>query len=169
MEEHLDAKTYKENRAKKFVKVLCILSLVSLGFGLLGVLTTAISGKQSIEQIEEAEAIMYQAMDSFGIQADATPAIQKPMDFQRHVNFNTFYLNLILTLLALSAGVFGVLKMLKMEKIGFHFYIIYCALPIAQFFIVAPIDLLHWSFFFWPIIISTLFLILYGVNVKYMK
>lgn len=164
-----DEEQYRFNRSKKFVKVLCILSFISIGFGIIGALGNLAVGKQSIEQYEDTEAILYGTYADMGIDLENFPSVITALEFQKHVNFESFYINILLAIVALSAGLFGVLKMLKMEKKGYHFYIVYCALPLITFFVVAPLDLIHWTFFAGPIFTSALFLILYGVNVKHMK
>lgn len=161
-----------ENRGPRpgFLTVLCVLSFISTGLGLLSGLFTIASGPQSEEQMLDAKVAMTKSiselkdlgMDSF------VDMMEKLQLMTEQVNEN-FYLSSIITLITVGLGLFGVIKMWQGFKLGFHLYIGYCLLTIAGLYIYVSPANIPTMVVVWNLIFSALFVFLYSRNLKWMR
>jgi hypothetical protein len=154
----------------RFLTVLCVLSFISTGLGLISALFSFVEGPQSDEKLLDAKVTLAKStselkdlgMDSF---VDIMEKIQRMTE---QINDN-FYLASIVTLIALFIGFFGVLKMWQGLKIGFHLYIGYCLLTIAGLYIYVSIENIPTVLVVWNLIGSAIFILLYSRNLKWMR
>lgn len=159
-----------ETKRPGFLTVLCILSFVAMGFGVFGPLIGFVTGPQSEEQLLEGKAALYESASQ--MKAQHMDGFAKTMrqlaDMTEALNEN-HYLVQFVSLIVLGIGVFGVINMWKLKKIGFHLYIIYSLIGSAQiYFFVSP-SLVPTFMIVTNLIISGIFVLLYGLNAKHMK
>lgn len=153
-----------------FLTVLCVLSFISTGLGLLSALFTFVAGPQSDEQLLEAKvALTKSASDLKEVGMDSFVEIMEKLQrMTEQVNEN-FYLASVITLITVAIGLFGVIKMWQGFKVGFHLYIGYCLLSIAGlYFYVSPANI-PTVVVIWNLLISALFIFLYSRNLKWMR
>ncbi|MGB0933719.1 MAG: hypothetical protein ACPGU5_05520 [Lishizhenia sp.] len=163
--------TEEETKRPVFLTVLCVLSFISIGFGLMSSLLGMINGPISNEKLEESLVDMYNMLSFYqdqGIEV-MTDFIQKTIDSSLYINNETFYLNEALGLISLLVGLVGVVFMFKQLKLGFHFYIIYSILPVVILYMVLPAELISTFFVGISLFFNAIFCLLYGLNLKYMK
>lgn len=127
-----------------FLTVLCILSFIAAGFGIItfvtmiaamGAATAMVGGMEGLEGISEAS--------SMGPSAGMTWAY------------------FIVGLLTIIVGLIGVIKMWKLQKQGFMLYVV------AN--VVSMIMGSIYSFSIGALIMPILFIVLYYLNLKHMK
>lgn len=153
-----------------FLKVLCILSFISIGLSLVVSLGSLAYGPQSAEQMEDSSAMMMEATDDMRSKgmtgmADLFDQIQR-MSVSMNENF---YQSTLMTLVVLGIGLYGVLIMWKGRKLGFHLYIIYSLVSIGQLYLfVRPADIPSFIII-WNVIISGIFIIMYSRNLHWLK
>ena len=141
MSDELDVAEIEESTKRpKFLTVLCILSFVSTGFGLLFGLINMVMGPSSEEELLNAKVDMTNSiseMESVGMDS-IVELMNKLQKMSEEIN-DHFYLASFLTVLTIGLGLYGVLKMWKGFKIGFHIYIVYCLLSIGAMYVyVSP-------------------------------
>ncbi len=139
-----------------FLTVLCILSFVAAGFailgyiaviGLMGAASVAVSGMESMSN--EMGSEMSEAMSSA---MAATPGVGLTWAY------------IIVGFLTTIVGLFGVIKMWKMNKSGFMLYtgatVVSLIMGIVYSGFAASIV---------GIVISAAFIVMYGLNMKHLK
>ena len=170
MYEEIDNQEFKQEVRPSFLKVLCILSLVSIGLSVLGALGSMISGPQTEESmladradiVEANEELRANGMDGL---ADLFEQIQR---MNESLNSN-FYAASLVSLIVLGIGLFGVLSMWNGKRLGFHVYIVYSLISVAQlYFFVSPADIPTIAVIF-NILISGTFIFMYSRNLGWMK
>jgi hypothetical protein len=155
--------TMKQKRGE-FLFTIIALSWISQGSAAASTLFTMLSGRGQLEKTnellskassQEAEAEWVNTMISTG---------KGFID----VFLDNFYNISLLNLLVVMTGAFGVYLMYKLKKIGFVFYIAYCAMELG----VLQYYFGHLSMTIFSLLstglVSVLFIILYSVNLKRM-
>ena len=169
MSDELDNNTEVKPRPG-FLTVLCVLSFISTGLGLVSGLFNVFSGPSSSEQMLQAKVEMTKSvteMKSLGMQSLAD-MLDKIQLMSEEIN-NNFYLASIISLIIVIVGLYGVFLMWKGLKQGFHFYIVYCLLTIASIYIyVSPSNIPSVVVIF-NLLLSGLFILMYSRNLKWMK
>lgn len=173
MEEYktIKSEVHESNKRPVFLTVLCILSFVTIGFGLMSSILALINGPVSGEMMDESLTDMY-AMLSFYEEQGLTfmvDFIQKTIDSSYYLNNETFYLNQALGFIGLVVGLIGVVFMFQQKKIGYHLYIIYSILPVITLYLVLPLELISTVFIVVSLFFSGIFCLLYGLNLKHMR
>lgn len=170
MTDQIDTEMNQEKSRPGFLTALCVLSFIATGLSLFFGVINLIGGKQNEEQMLNAKVAMTQSigelkklgMDSW------VDMMEKLQAMTIDVN-NNFYLAAILTLLISGLGLYGVFKMFKGFKIGFHMYIIYSLLSVAGVYLyVSPAHVPSFMIIV-NIIISGLFVFLYSRNLHWMN
>lgn len=168
--ESIDEITQGREPRPNFLTVLCVLSFVFLGLslaiGLFGLSQGPLSDGQMLEQkveltksVDEMRALN---MESFAVM------MEKISRMSESINEN-FYASSILSILVMGLGLFGVIKMWKGFKIGFHLYIAYSLLTVVQiYFFASPADIPTFVVV-WNLVISGLFVLLYSRNLKWLS
>lgn len=135
-----------------FLTVLCILSFIAAGFAIIAyvLVITAIGAISAV-----ASNVESMSGESGQMAAQVSDALSKTPS----VGLTWAYvaIGFVTTLV----GLFGVIKMWKMQKIGFFLY--------TGANIVSIIMTIVYSGFGVGIIISALFIVLYGLNLKHLK
>lgn len=161
----------KKPKRPNFLVVLAVLSYVSIGIGTLAIVFSLIAGPSSLEQLEQDEAQLYesiQVMEDAGME-DVVEIFEKSMQQAQYINNEVFYSFNILTLLSLIIGFIGVYTMMQLKKIGFHLYVAYSLLPIIIMYALIPMELIIGASIITSVILSAIFCVLYGLNLKHMK
>lgn len=161
----------KKPKRPTFLVVLAVLSYISIGIGALGVLITLFVGPSSPEQMEQQEAQLYesiQVLNENGMD-DFVRIIETSSQQARYINNEAFYSFNILNLIALIVGFIGVFMMMKLKKIGFHLYVAYSLLPIIISYAIIPTGLIINLSIIFSVILSAIFCIMYGLNLKHME
>ena len=150
-----------------FLTVLCILSFIGIGLGLIsGLMSFATAGmmddmaEMTEQTMEEGMAELEQEWEDAGIEGSGgflEGLMNQGMAAMEHARTLA-----IIQILANLLCLFGVLKMWKLKKQGFYLYTVgELVPPIAGIILVGGIMATG-------LIIPLLFVILYGVNLKHM-
>jgi membrane-associated HD superfamily phosphohydrolase len=171
MSDYLDEEQSNEKSARPaFLVVLCVLSYICLGYTVLAAIFQLIRGKQTaaemalqnvqmndlIEKLESANMDWY------------VDILQKTILMSKELNEN-FYAAFFVTILTLAIGLFGVIKMRKGYKLGFHMYIIYSLLGSAHVYLFVPVEIVPSIIIYFNVIFSGIFIFMYSRNLKWMK
>jgi hypothetical protein len=160
MEETLENNNEIQERPM-FLKVLCILTFVGSGMGILAAIYGALTIETTIKTLEFSQGLMGGFNASFGIDYDALLEVTKKW------GLTTQLLNLLGSALCL----FGALMMWKLKKSGFYIYVLGQLLPlIASFGLMGGLSssgLPGLSII--AAIFPVTFVILYAVNLKHLK
>jgi hypothetical protein len=138
--EEQDFKAELENKRKKRLTLLCTLSLISISVTLFTSILGFISGPLSVEELDKS----FQGMNSIlsGLGNSEEVEMAKKIAYEKMTIINSkFYLHGTMNLITLLSGLAGVLLMLRRNRLGFHFYIIYSILSLTFVYFVVPIKL----------------------------
>lgn len=171
-ENFIDINQEVEQNPKRpvLLTVLCILSFIVVGFGLLGVLFSLLGGQPSAEEIESTSNQLIQTASEMRDKnivwaADIIEQMSDLTVYQQH----RYWSVLLINALTMVTGFMGVLFMFKGRKLGFHLYIIYNLLSIGGTFLIVPSHMVPMVSVIINLIISGLFIFLYSRNLKWMK
>ncbi|MCH2230642.1 MAG: hypothetical protein MK105_09880 [Crocinitomicaceae bacterium] len=161
-----------QNRGPRpgFLTVLCVLSFIATGLGVLTNVFNFVSGPQSEEQMLEAKVALTQSISTLkdAGMTSFVDLMDKIQAMSEQVNEN-FYLAAVISLITVAIGLFGVIKMWQGFKVGFHLYIGYCLLSIAGLYIYVSAENIPTMVVVWNLILSALFVFLYSRNLKWMR
>jgi hypothetical protein len=168
--ENLEFENEKPKRPK-FLVVLAVLSYISIGIGTLGVVFSLIAGPSSQEQLEQSEAQLYESIQIMkeARMDDMVEIFETSAQQAVYINNEVFYSFNILNLLSLIIGFMGVYIMMKLKKVGFHLYVAYSLLPIIISYAIIPMNLIIGASIIFSVILSAIFCVLYGLNLKHME
>lgn len=161
-----------EERPKRpvFLLILCILSFVWIGFGVLQGITAIADGPNTDQQIEQAKGDLDRQVEELEKQGitEWTPTFDKLKHMVIVMNDN-FYAVQALAYLIYAIGLTAVIMMLRGRKLGFHLYIVYSLLSICDYYFfispaMIPTLVIGFSAFF-----GILFVGLYAINLKWMR
>lgn len=161
----------QENKKRPvLLTVLCILSFIVVGFGVLGVLFSVIGGKPSPEEIESTYNLSMQAASDMRDRQIVWLAemLEQGADlvaYQQHRYWSVLSINA----LTMITGFIGVLFMFRGRKLGFHLYIIYNLLSIGGTFLIVPPHMVPMASVIMNLVLSGLFIFLYSLNLKWMN
>lgn len=164
---------YSDDEQKQFprgLKIVAILSLVSVGFSLISEFFQFFKGKLTSEELLDEKVKLLQVAKNFsGETADVMKESAETL-FQINTilneSFNSYH---IVSTLILLIGLAGVVFMLKLNKVGFHLYIVYCLLSIINLYLFLPAHFVSMNSLFIALGTSGLFIWLYSRNLKFMK
>ena len=158
------------NKRPQLLKVVSILSFISLGFTFLGNISQLISGPASEEDMLNQKVEMTKSITQLEqIGADYwVESVRKLIAMSESLN-NSFYTVTFLTFISALIGLFGVLKMWNGLKIGLHFYIIYSLISVGQVYLFVSPQVVPTFVVIWNVLISGIFVFLYSRNLKWMK
>ena len=153
-----------------FLTVLCILSFISLGGGIISTLFSLMSGPQSEEAMLDTKVALAKSISPLKeIGMDSFVEIMEQLQrMTAQINEN-FYIALMITLITLVIGLFGVVKMWQGFRLGFHLYIGYCLFTIVGLYIYVSPANIPTMVVVWNLLISALFILLYSRNLKWMR
>ncbi len=154
-------------RSKKRLTALVVLSYIFIGFQLLSQTFAVLSGPMTDEQLRQAKLDMLTGQTEETINA-MKGTFDDLMQIQE-VTRDNLYTIAGLTIFAALIGLVGVFMLFKLKKLGFHFYIIYSIfyVGISSYFFhefsIAIAGILIES------LIAALFVFFYSRFIKYMN
>lgn len=156
----LDRDPQEDNKRPMFLTVLCILTFIGAGFGVLG-------GIIGLAMMSTTEKI-------FNASNDILSNTDMGMDLEQMYRWTKIsqLLNIVGSLLCLA----GALFMWKLKRIGFYIYIPGQVLPLIGSFMTmnsmlggGPFAGLGMGMTFFAMIFPIAFVIMYGLNLKHMR
>ena len=164
----IDKSSEKEPRPS-MLTVVCILSYISIGLGLMAAFSGLIMGPMSEEMMLEQKLEWAKMADELrSVGADGFVQIIEQLDRMTETLNNNHYGNTIVAVINHLIGLIGVIFMWQGRKLGFHLYIVYSILAIVQlYFFVSPADIPTLGVVF-NVLFSGLFIFLYSRNLKWM-
>lgn len=166
----IDEEIQANKKRPVLLTVLCILSFIVVGFGLLGVLFSLISGQPSAEEIESAYNQMIQMSGDMRDKQMTTIAqlLEQGAELTMYQQ-QRYWSVLSINALTMITGFIGVLFMFKGKRLGFHLYIIYNLLSIGGTFLIVPSEMVPMVSVIMNLVLSGLFIFLYSLNFKWMN
>jgi hypothetical protein len=145
--------TTTTNEAAKrpvFLTVLCILSFIAAGFAIIGYVTV-------LTLMGAASAV---ASGMEGMSAESSAMMSEAMSKVPSAGLTWAYL--IVGFITVIVSLFGVIKMWKLQKIGFFMYV---GASVASM----VMGIIYSGFGVMGVIFPVLFIVLYGLNLKHLK
>jgi hypothetical protein len=172
MTDFIDMNAENEQRPSRpgFLTVLGVLSFIAIGLNLIIIVFQLVSGKPSEEQMLEEQVVMasqINEMNDLGM-GSLAGFLEQAQAMSNEIN-QKFYLAMGITLITYIIGLFGVLKMWKGAKVGFHLYIIYNLLGIGGLYLYVSPENVPSIGVILNAILSGLFIFLYSRNLHWMK
>lgn len=150
--------------------VLCILSWIYTGLGLITSLMGLLRGPLSAEKMKEVKVNLLGLLkETEALESDVvTDMVAKSIRITEVQNQH-HYAVYSLTLLVILIGIYGVYNMFQGKKIGFHLYIIYSLLSVTQIYFFMKVSEVSTVSAIFGFVLSGLFIFLYSRNLKWMK
>ena len=170
MSELIDPDFEANEPRPQFLKVLCILSFVSVGLSLLFSIAGLLlgpTGEEEMLALKVDRTAVISDLKDMGLysMADVMTKVQR---MTVEINDNFYFASLI-GLITLGIGLYGVLKMWRGAKIGFHFYIIYSLLSIGALYLYVSPNNIPSMVVIFNLLISGIFIFMYARNLKWMR
>ena len=152
------------------LKVLCVLSLITIGSSLFNNLSSLFFGPKSAEEMLESKVALTESIMELKEKGMTSfvQMLEKIEIMAEQINENIYSAS-ITSLITLLLGLFGVIKMWQGSKVGFHYYIGYCLLSILGLYIYVSPENIPTTVLFWNLILSAFFIFLYSRNLKWMQ
>lgn len=169
-EQEIDNAPAPEAKRPTFLKVLCILSFISIGFSFITSVGSIIAGPEDEETMIAQKAEMLESTSELrdtgmNALADMMEQIQR---MSESLN-DHFYAMSLTALVVLITGFVGVLFMWQGKRLGFHLYIVYNLIGLGNLYLfVSPADVPTFAVI-WNLLISTVFILMYSRNLHWMK
>jgi len=166
------AETNSAPRGKRptFLTVICILSFISIGLGILDNSYGLITGPSSKKELKEAMAFHDSQMEKLKAQGmDSWEPTMNKMKVLTKVLNQKFYPYIALSMLIYAIGLAGVIQMFRGLKIGFHLYIIYSILSVCDYYFFLSPSTIPTFIIIWSAIFSGIFIAMYAANLKWMR
>ncbi len=170
-DEAIDAMEVKKPTRPTFLTVLCILTFVVSGYffvqSLIGVF---INNSMDTATFNEVTEQLYESMDE--MEGEQREFMQRIIDGMQ-VTVNAVIENAvtlgIIEMLASLLGIFGAILMFRLNKKGYYLYILAKIIGVIAPLAIIGVNILTLSLYGFTALIGILFIVLYGVNVKYMR
>ena len=153
----------KQMKRPTFLTVLCILTFIGSGWGILSELFSLITAgmmNQSVQMDQLADSGVSSSFLS-GLLSSSQEVIQASMMYRTQIAV----CGLILSVISLI----GAVLMFRLKRIGFYFYTAAQVLMLGITPIFIGFSLITITSLIFSAIFALLFIILYAVNLKYMK
>jgi len=148
------------------INVLTILTFIGCGIAFISAIWSLYSSGKYMEQM----AMMQEQIDQISESGSETAAnfMMQSMDMVKK-QYDNRYLLLIVNLLATGLCVFGALEMRKMRKNGYYLWLTGELLPILITVAIIGFNLMGGIVLGASLLFASVFIILYGLQVKHMK
>lgn len=148
------------------INVLTILTFIGCGIAFISAIWSLYSSGKYMEQM----AMMQERIDQISESGSETAAnfMMQSMDMVKK-QYDNRYLLLIVNLLATGLCVFGALEMRKMRKNGYYLWLTGELLPILITVAIIGFNLMGGIVLGASLLFASVFIILYGLQVKHMK
>lgn len=169
--QELDDVNNETPKRPNFLVTLIVLSAVSMVMTLYTSISGLSSGEPSEAEREAYTASQYENINELKDQgldgmAEVFEEILVMTLYQNEHVYSSFYwLTLLYTLLGMAA----IVLMFQLRKLGFHLYVGYSLAPIIVTYILIPVTIIPSFIIIGTLLISLLFCVLYGLNLKHMK
>jgi hypothetical protein len=141
--------------------VLCILSFIAAGFAIIGYITIIAAMGVATAAVSVAENTMEAASDSLSASySEMSAAMDEAMSAGPSVGLTWAYL--VIGFICTLVGLYGVIKMWKLKKVGYYMYVGASVLSMIM-------GVVYGGFQLWAVIFPILFIVLYGLNLKHME
>jgi hypothetical protein len=169
--EAIDAMEIQKPDRPTFLTVLCILTFVVSGYffvqSLIGIF---VNNSMDTTAFNEVIAELYESMEEMEGQEQAF--MQKIIDGMQ-VTVNAVIENAvslgIFEMLTSVLGILGAVLMFRLNKKGYYIYILAKIVGVIAPLAIIGVNVLTLSLYGFIAVIGILFIVLYGVNVKYMR
>jgi len=153
-----------------FLLVLAILSLITIGLGLLGGLSGLAGGPLSGDEIETVIASNMKIVDQLNDMGSHywAETLNKTIRMVEYTN-NNFYVNQLINVIGYGIGLAGVILMMRGRRTGFHLYIIYNLISLLVVYVSVPVSEIPAFVIVFNACLSLLFIFMYSRNLHYMK
>lgn len=173
-EKELDEVNFDDTpRRPNFLVFLIVLTGISVFLLIYSSLEGLIKGPFTEEYLEQYMAEQYEGIEElknvFGSSGRMVEIAEKAITMGIYQNNEVFYLFTISTLIQALLGMAAIVLMFRLKRIGFHLYVGYCLFPILMTYALFPIAIISSYLIMGTLLISTLFCVLYGLNLKHMK
>lgn len=164
--------TTEEPRGKRpaFLLVLCILTFITTGIEFLLNLLKLASGPFTQGEMRK-QMVQFATEVENARQAGASGIAEFMETYMRlfkQTNDN-HYLAVGISMVVCVVGAYAAFRMLRGEKVGFHFYIIYSILSIVSIYAYASIGNVPTIYIIFGVVLSLIFILLYSRNLKWMR
>lgn len=168
--EAIDSIELETPKRPTFLTVLCILTFVVSGYhfiqALIGIFINESVDTSGFNEVSEQ---MYESMENMDAQGrefmqQFIDAIQVTITaiFENAVTIGIF------EMLASALGIFGAILMFKLNKKGYFLYILAKVVGVVVPLIIIGVNILTLSIYGFIAVIGILFIVLYGLNTRYM-
>lgn len=153
-----------------FLLVLCILTFVRIGFGVMDGFLGLAAGPDSPQDLDKAQVELNKQIDEFEKQGmdDWVPTVKKLQNMVIVMN-NNYYAVIALAFFIYAIGVTAAIMMLRGRKLGFHLYIIYTLLSVCDYYFFISPSMVPTVVIVLSALTGALFIGLYAINLKWMR
>jgi hypothetical protein len=156
----------KTNRPTALI-VFGILSWISLGIGLIGVVSNALTGAPTDEDIRQQEIEMLSQLTPEMV-AESGWVVTETIDFLK-ITQDKFGILTAVTFIQVVVGLIAVIMMFKLRKIGFHLYIVYSLITLGYWILFFGHNTLGFIMAVISGVVSAIFVLLYASQLKHMN
>lgn len=169
--QELDDVIDEKPKRPNFLIFLIVLSAISMVMSLSTSVSGLSSGAPTEEEREAYVATQYESINElkdqgFDGMAEILEEVLHMTIYQNEEVYSSFY---ILTLLYTLLGMAAIVLMFQLRKLGFHLYVLYSLSPIIVTYVLIPVAMIPTFVIMGSLVISLLFCVLYGLNLKHMK
>jgi hypothetical protein len=168
MSEMLDGNDLMKERRGQTLKVLAILSWISMGMATVSILFALFGGPMTPAELEESKVLLVSQWSSEEIEMIGKPLIEEllmRLDVQNEMHYSLLGIQMAYLIL----GAFGVYLMYNLRKTGFYYYVVYSIIPIVVELGFFGTGLIAKLIVIFSLGISIVFCILYAVQLKRMS
>lgn len=156
----------KTNRPTALI-VFGILSWISLGIGLIGVVSNALTGAPTDEDIRQQEIEMLSQLTPEMV-LESGWVVTETIDFLK-ITQDKFGILTAVTFIQVVVGLIAVIMMFKLRKIGFHLYIVYSLITLGYWILFFGHNTLGFIMAVISGVVSAIFVLLYASQLKHMN
>jgi hypothetical protein len=144
-----------------FLTVLCILSFIAAGFAIIGYITAITLMGAATAVVSAAEDTMEAASDSLGASySEMSAAMDEAMSAGPSMGLTWAYV--IIGFVCTLVGLYGVIKMWKLKKVGFYMYT-------GASVVSMIMGIVYSGFGAMAVVFPIAFIVMYGLNLKHME
>lgn len=170
-EQTIDAIEPAQTSRPTFLTVLCILTFVVSGYNFIqSLISIFVSNAMDTQGLNEMYDEIYKNME--GMDAEGQAFMQQFVDAIQ-ITLSAMIENAVLIgsmeMLVSALGVIGAFLMFRLNKKGYYVYILAKAIGVIAPLIIVGANILTLSVYGFISIIGILFIVLYGLNLKYMR
>lgn len=144
-----------------FLTVLCILSFIAAGFAIIGYITAITLMGAATAVVSAADDALEAAGDSLGgSYSEMSAAMDTAMSSGPSMGLTWAYV--IIGFVCTLVGLYGVIKMWKLKKVGFYMYT-------GASVVSMIMGIVYSGFGVMAVIFPIAFIVMYGLNLKHME